>query len=315
MPRKIILDCDPGHDDAVAILLAHGNPEIELVAMTTVAGNQTLDKVTWNARSVATLAGITGVPVAAGCDRPLLRALIVAPEIHGVTGLDGTTLPEPTVALDPRHGVDVIIETIMAADPGEITLVPTGPLTNIAVAVRREPRIVSRVREIVLMGGAYTRGNVTPAAEFNIAVDPEAAAIVFAAGWPLTMVGLDLTHQALATTEVRARIAAIDTPPARALDGLLEFFRVAYLADQGMPAPPVHDPCAVARVIDPTVMTVEEAVVTVETQGRFTSGMTVTDFRGRPANALVATTLDVPRFWDLVVDALTAIGTPHGVRG
>ena len=308
MPRKIVIDCDPGHDDAVAILLAHGNPEIDLVAITTVAGNQTLDKVTWNARSLATLAGITGVPVAAGCDRPLLRDAIVAEEIHGTTGLDGTTLPEPTVELDPRHGVDVIIDTIMDADASEITLVPTGPLTNIAVAVRRAPHIVSRVREVVLMGGAYTRGNVTPAAEFNIAVDPEAAAIVFAAGWPLTMVGLDLTHQALATAEVRARIAAIGTPPARAIGDLLEFFRVAYLADQGMPAPPVHDPCAVARVIDPSVMTVEEAVVTVETQGRFTSGMTVTNFRGRPANALVATTLDVPRFWDLVVDALTAIG-------
>lgn len=309
MPRKIILDCDPGHDDAVAILLAHGDPAIELAAITTVAGNQTLAKVTWNARSVATLAGITGVPVAAGCDRPLLREQTVAP-VHGETGLDGAALPEPTVPLDPRHGVDLIIDTIMAAGPGEITLVPTGPLTNIAVAVRREPRIVSRVREVVLMGGAYTRGNITPAAEYNIAVDPEAAAIVFGAGWPLTMVGLDLTHQALATPDVLTRIAAIGTPVSDALGGLLAFLRDAYLIDQGMPAPPVHDACAVARLIDPAVMAAEEAVVTIETQGRFTYGMTVTDFRKRPANALVATTLDVARFWDLVIDALIAIGTP-----
>jgi purine nucleosidase len=291
--------------------LAHGNPDVALAAITTVAGNQTLAKVTWNARSVATLAGITGVPIAAGCDRPLVREQIVGESIHGESGLDGTTLPEPTVALDPRHGVDVIIQTVMDAEPGEITVVPTGPLTNIAVAMRREPRIVPRVREVVLMGGAYTRGNITPAAEFNIAVDPEAAAMVFAGEWPVTMVGLDLTHQALATPDVLDRIAAIDTPVARALVDLLVFFRDAYLADQGMPAPPVHDPCAVARVIAPDVMTVAEAFVAVETQGRWTSGMTVTDFGHGQPNTLVATKLDAPRFWHLVIDAITAIGTPY----
>jgi purine nucleosidase len=207
----------------------------------------------------------------------------------------------------------VIIQTIMAAEPREITLVPTGPLTNIAVAMRREPRIVPRVREVVLMGGAHTRGNITPAAEFNIGVDPEAAAMVFAGDWPVTMVGLDLTHQALATPDVLERVEAIGTPVARTMAELLVFFRDAYLADQGMPAPPVHDPCAVARVIAPEVMTVAEAFVAVETQGRWTSGMTVTDFGnayGQPPNTLVATTLDVPLFWNLVIDALTAIGTP-----
>ena len=307
MARKILLDCDPGHDDTVAILLAHGNPEVELAAITTVAGNQTLEKVTYNALAVATLAGITDVPIAAGCDRPLVREQVVGEGIHGETGLDGTSLPEPTVRLDPRHGVDVIVDTIMAADSGEITLVPTAPLTNIAVAIRREPRIISRVREVVLMGGAYTRGNITPAAEFNIAVDPEAAAAVFAADWPVTMVGLDLTHQALATPDVFDRIAALDTPVAHAMVGLLTFFRSAYKAEQGFTAPPVHDPCAVARIIAPDIMTVREAFVTVETQGRWTSGMTVTDFDdcyGRPHNTLVATELDVPRFWDLVIDAL-----------
>lgn len=307
MSHKILLDCDPGHDDAIAILLAHGNPELELAAITTVAGNQTLAKVTHNALAVATLAGITDVPVAAGCDRPLVRELTVAARIHGETGLDGAPMPEPTVPLDPRHGVDVIIETVMRADPGEITLVPTAPLTNIAVAIRREPRIISRVREIVLMGGAYTRGNLTPAAEFNIAVDPEAAAAVFAADWPVTMVGLDLTHQALATPDVFARIEALDTPLARAVVGLLGGYRTAYRAEQGFTAPPVHDPCAVARVIAPDIMQVRDAFVTVETQGRWTSGMTVTDFGntlGQPHNTLVATELDVARFWDLVIDAL-----------
>lgn len=309
MPKRIILDCDPGHDDAIAMILAHGNPEIELAAITTVAGNQTIDNVNRNALATATVAGITGVPIAAGTHRSLVEPQFIG-DVHGETGLDGPVLPQPTVSLDPRHGVDLIIDTVMSAPPGEITLVPTGPLTNIAVAVRREPRIVSRVREVVLMGGAYTRGNITPAAEYNIAVDPEAAAIVFGAGWPLTMVGLDLTHQALATPDVLTRIAAIGTPVSDALGGLLAFLRDAYLIDQGMPAPPVHDACAVARLIDPAVMAAEEAVVTIETQGRFTYGMTVTDFRKRPANALVATTLDVARFWDLVIDALIAIGTP-----
>jgi len=175
MPRKIILDCDPGHDDAMAILLAHGNPEIELLAITTVAGNQTLDKTSLNARRVCTVAGIRDVPVAAGCDRPLIRELKTAAHIHGESGLDGPSFGEPTVPLDPRHAVDVITESLMHSS-GDITLVPTGPLTNIAMAVRKDPRIVEKVQEIILMGGAYTRGNTTPAAEFNIYADPEAAA-------------------------------------------------------------------------------------------------------------------------------------------
>jgi inosine/uridine nucleosidase len=220
--------------------------------------------------------------------------------------LDGVTLPEPAVPLDPRHAVDVIVETVMRADPGAVTLVPTGPLTNIALAMRREPRIVPRVREVVLMGGSYTRGNTTPAAEFNIAVDPEAAAAVFAGGWPVTMVGLDLTHQALTTPAVLDRIAAIGTPVASAVVAFLTFYRAAYRADQRMSDPPMHDPCAVARVIAPDVMTVRDAFVAVETQGRWTSGMTVTDF-GAPPNTLVATTLDVPRLWDLLIDALAAV--------
>lgn len=311
MPRTIILDCDPGHDDAIAILLAHGNPEIELAAITTVAGNQTLPKVTANALRMCTVAGITDVPVAAGCAGPLVRDQITAPQIHGESGLDGPDFPPTTVELDPRHAVDLIIEIVMAAEPGEITLVPVGPLTNIAMAMRREPAIVERVREVSLMGGAYTRGNTTPAAEFNILADPEAAAAVFAAPWPVTMVGLDLTHQATAEPAVLERITAIGTPLAALVVELLTFFADSYREAEGMDAPPVHDPCAVARVIDPAVLTTRDAYVAVELKGALTYGATVTDFRdayGQPHNTQVATVLDVHRFWDLVVDAVTAIG-------
>ena len=194
MSAKIILDCDPGHDDAIALLLAHGNPEVELVAVTTVHGNQTIEKVTRNALAVARIAGITGVPFAAGAHRPLVRVAEVAESIHGDSGMDGPVLPEPAMELDGRHAVDLIIDTIMGSEPGSITLVPTGALTNIALAVRKEPRIASRVKEVVLMGGGYHQGNWSAAAESNIVIDPEAAHIVFNEPWKLTMVGLDLTH-------------------------------------------------------------------------------------------------------------------------
>ena len=311
MPRKIILDCDPGHDDAIALLLAQGNPDVELLAVTTVVGNQTLDKVTRNALAMATVAGITGVPFAAGCPRPLLRGITIAADIHGETGLDGPDLPEPTVPLDPRHAVDLIIDTVLAHPPGEITLVPTGGLTNIALAVRREPRLARLVREVVLMGGGYHTGNRTPVAEFNIAIDPEAAHIVFHEPWPVVMVGLDLTHQALATPDVFDAIAAVGTRPAKVVLDILEFFKTAYAQVQGFAAPPVHDPCAVAHVIDPRVVTVRRAPVDIELHGALTTGMTVTDLRG-PAppgcTTSVATTLDHTRFWALVVDALERIG-------
>jgi purine nucleosidase len=312
MPRKVIIDCDPGHDDAMAILLAHGSPEIELVAITTVAGNQTVDKTSLNARRVCSVAGIKNVPVAAGCDRPLTRPLRTAPYIHGESGLDGPAFGEPTVPLDRRHAVDLIIDLLMDSK-GDITLVPTAPLTNIAMAVRKEPRIVSKVQEVVLMGGSYTRGNTTPAAEFNIVVDPEAASIVFNAGWPLTMVGLDLTHQALATPVVLQRIKTLGTPVAQIAVQLMEFFRETYRRHSGFDSPPVHDPCAVARVINPKVVECVDAFVAVETRGDWSYGMTVTDFKGQlgqPINAKVATRLDFDGFWSLMVDALERIGVP-----
>jgi purine nucleosidase len=307
---RIILDCDPGHDDAMAILLAHGTPEIELAAITTVAGNHPLALTTLNALRVCTLAGITDVPVAAGCAAPLIRPLVTAPEIHGTTGLEGHEWGEPNVKAVPDHAVDLIVDMVMAA-PGEITLVPTAPLTNIAMAVRKEPRIAERVREVVLMGGAYTRGNVTPAAEFNIFVDPEAAAIVFAAGWPLTMIGLEVTHMAGATADVMSRIAGLNTPVARAVVGMLGFLREQVMRETGIDAPHVHDACAVARVARPELVTCQDARVDVEVAGLFTYGMTVTDFRRRNRvdfNAKVGTSLDVPAFWDLFVGALSSSG-------
>ena len=197
MAKKIILDCDPGHDDAVAILLALGNPEIEIVGITTVGGNQSLEKVTYNARAMLEAAHAHDIPIYAGSDRPLVREQEVAESIHGETGLDGVELPVPTRPLEDMHAVNFIVKTIMESEPGTITLVPTGPLTNIALALRMEPRIAERVSEVVLMGGGFHEGNWSAVAEFNIIVDPEAAHIVFNAPWKLTMVGLDLTHQAL----------------------------------------------------------------------------------------------------------------------
>jgi purine nucleosidase len=311
--NKIILDCDPGHDDAIALILAHGNPEIELVAVTTVHGNQTIEKVTRNALAVARIAGITGVPFAAGAHRPLVRAAQVAASIHGGSGLDGPELPAPSFEPDARHAVDLIIDTILSSPPQTITLVPTGALTNIALAVRKEPRIAALVKEVVLMGGGYHVGNWSAAAEFNIVIDPEAAHIVFNESWKLTMVGLDVTHHALATPDVVAAIAAVDTAPARFVVELLDFFGQTYRDTQGFEHPPVHDPCAVALVIDPSVMTVVRVPLDIELSGSLTLGMTVADFRSvAPENCTThaGTNLDHAKFWALIVDALVRIGDP-----
>ena len=312
VPTKILLDCDPGHDDAIALLLAAGNPDIDLVAVTTAAGNQTLEKVTRNALAVASVAGID-VPIAAGADRPLVRAQETAAETHGESGLDGPELPEPTRTLDPRHGVQLLIDTVRAHAPGELTLVATGALTNLALAARLAPDIVPRVREVVLMGGSTTGGNWTAAAEFNILVDPEAAHIVSTAGWQVVMVGLDATHQALATPDIVERIAAVGTGPARFVVELLGFFGRSYRETQGFEHPPVHDPVAVARVIDAAVVPAERVPLSVELTGTHTVGMTLADRRA-PAPAgcrtFAASGVDTERFWGLVVDALERIGDP-----
>ena len=310
---SIILDCDPGHDDAMAILLALGNPNIDLLGVTTVGGNQSLEKVTYNARATLEMAHATNIPVHAGCDRPMIRPLEVADAVHGETGLDGVTLPEPTRPLDEGHAVNWIVDTIMSHEPGTITLVPTGPLTNIAMAVRMEPRIVSRVKEVVLMGGGYHVGNCSAVAEFNIKTDPEAAHVVFNEAWPVTMVGLDLTHQALCTPDVQAKIDAVGTPLAAFASGLMDFFRKAYQNNQDFIDPPVHDPCTIAYLIDHSVVQTRRCPLDVEIKSDLTLGMTVADLRGpepsaEECNTQVATRLDFNKFWDLIVDALKRIG-------
>ena len=311
--HDIILDCDPGHDDAMAIVLAVGNPGINLIGVTTVGGNQSLDKVTYNARSVLEATGATTIPVHAGCDRPLVRPLGVAASIHGQSGLDGVELPKPSRPLDPGHAVNWIVDTIMAAEPKTITLVPTGPLTNIAMAVRMEPRIVERVKEVVLMGGGVHVGNWSAVAEFNIKTDPEAAHIVFHEAWPVTMVGLDLTHQALCTPAVQSRIDAIDTDLSRFCSGLMDFFRASYRDNQDFVDPPVHDPCTVAYLIDPSVVSTRRCPVDIELADGPTLGMTVADLRGpepsaKDCHTQVAVHLDFEKFWDLIVNAITTIG-------
>ena len=313
MTTKIILDCDPGHDDAVAILLAAGNLNIELLGVTTVGGNHTLEKVTRNAAQVLTVAKLTDVPLYAGATRPILREVETAEGIHGDTGMEihGFELPEPALSVQETHGVQFIIDTIMSEPAGTVTLVPTGPLTNIALAARLEPRIVERVKEVVLMGGAYGTGNWTPSAEFNIIVDPEAAHIVFNEKWPVVMVGLDLTHQALATKEVEEQFAALGTNVGDFVVGLFGAFRKNYQDAQGFDDPPVHDPCCVAYLIDPTVVETVKVPVDVETQGLLTTGRTVADFRSpAPADChtSVATKLDAERFWSMVLDAVKALG-------
>ncbi len=305
-PRPILIDCDPGVDDAIALLLAAGTPGVEVRAVTTVAGNLPLPQVTQNARHVCALAGLE-VPIAAGCDRPLVRDLVTAPvEYHGDAGLGRRKVEDPLAPLSDGHAVDLIVGTVLKA-PGQVTVVPIGPLTNMALALRREPRLAGAVREVVLMGGSTGRGNQTPAAEFNLFVDPEAAAAVFAAPWKVTMVGLNLTHQAQATVEVREAVRALPGAAARLAADLLDYCAAGY-PKRGLAGPPIHDACAVARVADPSLVGCVPASIEVETQGRLTSGMTVTDLEPRaPAPHLAATTLRVAPFWELLRGALAAL--------
>jgi inosine-uridine nucleoside N-ribohydrolase len=310
MAVPVLLDCDPGHDDALAILLAAGSAAIDLLGITTVAGNQTLPKTTLNARRVCTVAGITSVPIAAGRAQPLHGQLRPAADIHGETGLDGPAFGEPTVGVEPAGAVEFLRRVILDADQ-PVTLVATGPLTNVAALLLAHPEVAGGLREIVVMGGSTERGNVTPYAEFNVHTDPEAADIVVGSGLPVTMCGLNVTHQALATGEVLDRIAALGTPLARVCVDLLIFFAGRYRRVFGFDAPPLHDPVAVARVIDPTVVTTVEANVAVELAGTHTRGATVIDLHevtGRPPNARVATGLDVDRFWELIMTAIAAAG-------
>jgi purine nucleosidase len=300
MSTKIVLDCDPGIDDALAIAFAHGHPDIELTGITTVAGNVGLAKTTANALAVCEFIGAAGTPVTAGCAAPLLRPALDARQVHGDSGLGGATLPPAAAGPAPGHAIDYIIDTLGAA-PGEITLVATGPLTNIALAVRREPRLADWVRNFVIMGGSAGRGNVTPAAEYNIWADPEAAAIVFRAGWTVTMLGLDVTMRTGATAAVQRRMGDLGPLGTELLVPALEQYRA--VTEPG--GPPVHDVCAVTWVARPDLFGLVPARVQVETAGQLTAGMTVTDFEipGEVdgGNALVAMNIDVEAFWEVVL--------------
>lgn len=315
MAERIILDCDPGHDDAVAILLAVGNPDIDLIGVTTVGGNQSLDKVTYNARSVLHKAGEDNVPVYAGCDRPLVRPLKTAAYVHGETGLDGVELPDPVRPLENGHAVNYLVRTVMDSEPGTVTLVPTGPLTNIVMALRMEPKIAERAKQVVLMGGGVYEANSSACSEFNIYTDPEAAQIVFSAPWEVTMVGLDVTHHALCTRDIQRKIEAEGGKTGYFMGRLMDFFRKAYQENQDFDDPPVHDPCTVAYLIDPDVLYTERRKISVELDGKLTTGMTVVNMQGPEdpeANTKVALRLDTGRFWQIVEDAILRVDSAAG---
>jgi len=307
--RKIIIDTDPGQDDAVAILLALASPEeIEVLGITAVAGNVPLPLTERNARIICELAGKRDIRVFAGCERPMQRKLVTAEHVHGKTGLDGPQMADPTMPLDPRHAVDFIIETLRREPAHSVTLCPLGPLTNIATAFRRAPDIVGRVQQIVLMGGAYFEvGNITPAAEFNIYVDPEAADIVFKSGVPLVVMPLDVTHKALTT---RARIEAfraLGNEPGRMVAEWTDFFERFDMQKYGSEGAPLHDPCVIAYLIRPELFGGRHINVEIETKSDLTLGMTVADWWGvtdRPANALFVGSVDSDGFYGLLTERI-----------
>ena len=308
-PIPVIIDGDPGHDDVFAIWLAAGHPKIDLRAITTVGGNGYLKYTTLNARIACTVAGINGVPIAAGADKPLVRDLHPAAHIHGENALGGPVLPEPTVPLDKRTAVELIADTLLSSAES-IVLVPTGPLTNIAHLIQERPEVLDKVKEIVWMGGSTTRGNHTPYAEFNAWVDPEAVDVVVKSGLPFTMVGLNITHQALITADVIARIGAIGNETSRFGVELLKFFCSTYDAWEGMAEGPLHDPVTVALVALPQVVQSQRAHLDVELEGTFTAGATsvdMFDMLKKEPNVTIATVLDVDAYWTLIADAISTL--------
>lgn len=311
MTRKIIIDTDPGQDDAVAILLALASPELEVLGITAVAGNVPLPLTELNARKIIELAGRPEIPVFAGCDRPLARKLVTAEHVHGRSGLDGIELPDPSIPLQPQHAVDFIIDTLRREPGGTVTLVPIGPLTNIAEAFRRAPDIIARVQEIVLMGGAYFEvGNITPAAEFNIYVDPEAAAEVFAAGAPLVLMPLDATHEALTSRDWIEAMRALPGRCGPAIASWTDFFERFDKDKYGSQGAPLHDPCTIVWLLRPDLFQGRQINVEIEIEGRLTTGMTVADWwcvTDRPANALFIRHLDRDGLFDLLTERLARL--------
>jgi len=311
--RKIILDCDPGHDDAVAILLALASPEIELVGLTVVGGNVRLASTVVNARKIVTLSGCEGIGIYAGCPRPMLRQMVTAEHVHGDSGLDsgsGALLAEPTVPLSDQHAVNYIINTIRASVQGEITLVATGPLTNVAVAFAMAPDIIDHLNELIIMGGAgYEPGNITPAAEFNVFVDPHAAAAVFDSGVKLTMFGLDVTHQMLITPPRLQQVAAAGRV-GETLADLLDFFNRYDISKYGWDGAPLHDPCTIAYLIEPEMFEGRPMHVTVDTVDGPSLGRTVTDWFGvtdQSPNTWVMTRGKADRFFDLIAERIATL--------
>ena len=306
--RKVIIDTDPGQDDAVAIMLALGSPELDVLGITAVAGNVPLRLTEKNARKICELAGRPETKVFAGAIRPLVRALETAEHVHGKTGLNGPELPEPKMKLQEQHAVDFIVETLMREESGSVTLCPLGPLTNIALALIREPRIAARIRQIVLMGGGFFEGgNVTPAAEFNIYVDPQAADVVFRSGVPIVMMPLDVTHKALTSAKRIAAFRGLGTRVGTATAEMLEFFERFDEKKYGTDGGPLHDPCVIAYLLEPGLFDGRECNVAIETTSELTMGMTVIDWWGvtrRPKNAMVMREIDHDRFFALLVERL-----------
>lgn len=304
--RKIILDCDPGHDDAVAIMMAAIHPKLDLLGITIVAGNQTKEKTVRNGLNVVQHLGLD-VPVYAGFSEPMVRdRQVIADDIHGESGLDGPVFEPLTKTVEDEHAIDFIIRTLLASD-GDITLVPTGPLTNIAMAMKREPKIVPKIKEIVLMGGAYQLGNMTPAAEFNILADAEAAHVVFTSGRPVVMMGLDLTRQALCYPEIIERMEKIGNKASQLFADLMRFFGMTQKAVFGWAGGPLHDPTCIAYLIDPTCIEVREMFTEIELRSEKCYGRTLCDYFNyskREPNSKVAVKLDVDKFWQIVEDCL-----------
>lgn len=309
MPTPVLIDCDPGHDDAMALLLALASPELDVLGLSTVHGNQTLEKTTANALRVLEFAGFGGVPVAAGADRPLVRAAAVADDVHGESGLDGPDLPPPAGAPVPAHAVDFLADRLRAAGR-PVTLIPTGPLTNVALLLARHPDAAEHLERIVLMGGAIAEGNVTPAAEFNVWADPEAAARVFASGLDVTMVGLDVTHRALMTPEHAARLRAAGRVGAMVAD-LWAFYHRFHARIYDFPGAPVHDAMAVAHVLRGDLLRTEHRNVEVDCASELCRGRTVVDLwrrTGREPNAHVAVEVDAAGFLELLVERIGRLG-------
>jgi purine nucleosidase len=313
MTRRVIFDTDPGQDDAVAILLALASPaELKVEAIVAVAGNVPVSLTARNARKICELAGRPDVPVYAGCAGPMAaRPLVTAEHVHGATGLNGPDLPEPTMPLQPEHGVDFLVNYLRREPPGEMTLCVLGPMTNIAMALIKAPDIAPRIREIVLMGGAYFEvGNITPTAEFNVYVDPQAAAIVLGSGVPIVMLPLDVTHKVLTTPERLSRIRAVPTKSAAAVAAMLGFSEKYDREKYGSDGAPLHDPCVTAYLLRPDLFQGRHINVEVETASPLTVGMTVADYwrvTGRTPNALYIRDVDAAGFYDLLTAQLARL--------